>query len=110
MRLLAESLMASVTHCLAADRWRYALSFDLSRLIAADDFVLQGVWTALLQSCRPRRVQATGHVFGPGVGRSLPAQLRELSVDCSYCTKMTSQGLEAVAEHLPQGGRHDMTE
>jgi len=77
----SSSFMANVAHCLAADRWRDSLIFDLSRLPTADNWALQGA------------------------GRSLSQQLQSLKVDCSTCSKITSRGLEAFAQHLPEGLR-----
>lgn len=75
----SSSFMANVSQCLAADRWRDSLTFDLSRLPTADNWALQGA------------------------GRSLSQQLKSLKVDCSTCSKITSRGLEAFAQHLPEG-------
>ncbi|CAE7820712.1 FBL4 [Symbiodinium sp. CCMP2592] len=77
----SSSFMANVAHCLAADRWRDSLIFDLSRLPTADNWALQSA------------------------GRSLSQQLQSLKVDCSTCSKITSRGLEAFAQHLPKGLR-----
>ena len=43
--------MANVAHCLAADRWRDSLIFDLSRLPTADNWALQGALADFL--CPP---------------------------------------------------------
>ncbi|CAE7540757.1 FBL4 [Symbiodinium pilosum] len=75
----SKQLFLDVAACLAADRWRDTLTFDLSRLPTAGDVALQGV------------------------GQSLPPQLQQLKLDCSSCSKLTSSGFEAFAENLPQG-------
>ena len=64
----SSSFMANVSQCLAADRWRDSLTFDLSRLPTADNWALQGALAdSPSLSHRPITFQASASTFEPAV-------------------------------------------